>query len=135
MDKKFLITGVVCTVLTFLFSFLIHGVLLHGEYLQLPNLLRPEAEAQNYFHFMVIANIFIGFAFAWIYRQGITPGVPWLQQGIRFGVAAACLFQIPMYLIYYTIQPWPAAVVVKQIILETLSMIVTGIAAAYINKE
>jgi hypothetical protein len=41
---------------------------------------------------------------------------------------------VPMYLIYYTIQPWPGMVVVKQIVLETICIVIVGIAVAWINK-
>ncbi len=135
MDRKFWISGIACTIVAFALGFVVHGMLLQGDYAQLPNLFRPEAEAQGYFHFMVIAHIFIGFAFAWIYRQGITPGVPWLLQGIRFGVAVACLVTIPTYLIYYAVQPMPGMMVAKQIIFDGIAVILTGIVAAFINRE
>jgi hypothetical protein len=84
---------------------------------------------------MVLAFISMGFAFAWIYRQGISPGRPWLIQGIRFGVAAACLTPLPMYLIYYVVQPMEGATTAKQIIGDSISFIITGIVVAFINKS
>lgn len=135
MDKKFWITGIACTIAMFALSFVVHGMLLHADYAQLPNLMRTEADAQSHFPFMLIAHVLMGFAFAWIYRQGITPGVPWLMQGIRFGVAVACLMTIPMYLIYYTVQPWPGMVVAKQIVFDVIVITLVGIVAAFINKE
>lgn len=135
MDRKFWISGVACTIAAFALSFVVHGILLHADYAQLPNLFRPEVEAQGYFHFMVIAHIFIGFAFAWIYRQGISSGTPWFIQGIRFGVAVACLVTIPTYLIYYTVQPMPGMMVAKQIVFDGIAVILTGLVAAFINRE
>lgn len=58
----------------------------------------------------------------------------WLQQGVRFGVAAALFGFVPMYLIYYTIQPWPRVVVVKQIVLQSIVVVIVGIVVAWINK-
>ncbi|HBR58292.1 MAG TPA: hypothetical protein DEA22_12640 [Blastocatellia bacterium] len=135
MDRKFWISGIACTIVAFALGFVVHGMLLRGDYAQLPNLFRPEAEAQGYFAYMSAAHIFIGFAFAWIYRQGITPGVPWLLQGIRFGVAVACLVTIPTYLIYYAVQPMPGMMVAKQIIFDGIAVILTGVVAAFINRE
>lgn len=135
MDKKFLITGVACTIVAFALSFVAHGVLLHADYSQLPNLLRTQQDAQSYFLYMTIAHVFMGFAFAWIYRQGISPGVPWYMQGVRFGIAIACLMTIPMYLIYYSIQPWPGSVVAKQIVFDSITFIANGLVAAFINKD
>ena len=135
MDKKFWITGIVCTLVAFAAGFVVHGLILGVDYKALPNLFRSEADVQNYFPFMIVAHILIGFAFAWIYRQGISPGQPWLIQGVRFGIAVACLTTIPMFLIYYAIQPMPGAFVGKQIALDSVATIVNGVVAAFINKD
>jgi hypothetical protein len=134
--KKFLITGIACTVLGFVMSFVIHGVLLQDDYMKLVNsgIFRSQDEAHGLFHFMFLANILIGFAFAWIYIQGITTTSPWWQQGLRFGLAAACLAAIPMYLIYYVIEPMPGMLVVKQVVFDTIAMMINGLVAAFINK-
>jgi len=137
MNKKFLITGIACTVVGFALSFLIHGVLLQDDYMKLVNtgIFRTPEAANGLFHFMIIANVLIGFAFAWIYMQGIAPGIVWWQQGPRFGLAAACLAAIPMYMIYYVIEPMPGMLVAKQIGFDTVAMLVNGLVAAFINKD
>lgn len=135
MNKKFLITGIACTLVAFVLSMVIHGLFMFEDYSKLPNLLRPQSEAQTLFHFMALAHVSMGFAFAWIYRQGMTPGVSWVLQGIRFGLAIAFLMTIPIYLIYYTIQPWPGMVVVKQIVFDVAVLIINGLVAAFINRE
>ena len=137
MNKKFLITGIACTVVGFALSFLIHGVLLQDDYMKLVNtgIFRTPEAANGLFHFMIIANVLIGFAFAWIYMQGIAPGIVWWQQGLRFGLAAACLAAIPMYMIYYVIEPMPGMLVAKQIVFDTIAMLINGLVAAFINKD
>lgn len=135
MDKKFWITGIVCTIVAFAAGFIVHGLILGDDYKALPNLFRSETDAQGYFPFMIVAHVMIGFAFAWIYRQGIASGQPWLMQGIRFGIAVACLTTIPMFLIYYAIQPMPGTLVGKQIAFDSLATILNGIVAGFINKE
>lgn len=134
MDKKFWISGIAASVLFFLFGFLVHGVLLHDDYMNLKHIFRPEDQAMGYLPYMVIAHILMGFAFAWIYRQGISASAAWLNQGIRFGVAAALLVIVPWYLIYYSIQPMPGMTVVKQILFDSIAMIITGIVVAFLNK-
>ena len=42
---------------------------------------------------------------------------------------------IPMYLIYYAVQPWPGAVVVKQIVYDVIGVLVMGVVVAAINRE
>jgi hypothetical protein len=135
MDKRFWISGIVAFLVLFTGSYLVHGLWLTSDYMRRPQLFRPEAEAGSHFAFMVLAFISMGFAFAWIYRQGISPGRPWLIQGIRFGVAAACLTPLPMYLIYYVVQPMEGATTAKQIIGDSISFIITGIVVAFINKS
>ena len=84
---------------------------------------------------MVVAFISMGFAIAWIYRQGISPNRPWLVQGLRFGIAAAFFMPVSMYLIYYVVQPMDGMTVAKQIIGDAIGLIVTGIVVAFINKS
>ena len=53
---------------------------------------------------------------------------------MRFGLAVALLTVIPMYLIYYAVQPMPGNLVAKQIIFDTIAMVIMGIACAWINQ-
>ncbi|MEO7673492.1 MAG: hypothetical protein ABIU09_05375 [Pyrinomonadaceae bacterium] len=134
MDKKFWIAGVAGFLVSFLLSFVAHGILLHADYALLPNIMRTEADSMNYFPFMLLSHLIKGFAFAWIYRQGISAGAPWLTQGVRFGLAAAFLTAVPLYLVYYAVQPMPGTLVVKQIALDSIIAILMGIVVAFISK-
>ncbi len=137
MDIKFWISGIVATVLFYFLSFIVHGLILSSDYMQIMSqtpLFRTEEDAFRHMPFMLLADIIMGFAFAWIYRQGITRGEPWLVQGVRFGVAAALLSSVPHYIIYYVIQPGPAVVVIKQIILQTIAIVIVGIVVAWLNR-
>ena len=135
MDKRFWISGVVAFLVLFTGSYLVHGSWLTSDYMQHPQLFRPEAEARSHFLFMVLAFISMGFAYAWIYRQGISPDRPWLIQGLRFGIAVAFLMPFAMYLIYYVVQPMDGMTVAKQIVGDSIGLIVTGIIVAFINKS
>lgn len=135
MDKKFWISGIVAAVLFYFLSFIVHGLILSGDYMQLPSMFRTEEEAMRHMPFMLLADLIMGLAFAWIYRQGVTSGASWLQQGVRFGIAAALFGAVPWYLIYYTIQPWPGMVVVKQIVLQSIAVTIVGVVVAWINKD
>jgi drug/metabolite transporter (DMT)-like permease len=137
MMKKFLITGIACTIVGFVLSFVVHGVLLEPEYnaLVARGLFRAPEEAHEYFPFMILANVLFGFAFAWIYLQGITPGRPWYLQGLAYAAAIVCLMTIPMYLIYYVVQPMPGVTVARQIALETVVVGIIGLVAAFVNRE
>jgi hypothetical protein len=135
MDKKFWISGIAATLVTFASGFVVHGLILAGDYKPLMgNLMRTEEGAMGLFHFMVLAHIIMGFGAAWIYRQGVTEGA-WLTQGVRFGIAAAAISVIPMYMIFYVVQPTAGMLAVKQIIFDTISWVIVGIVLAVINKK
>jgi len=104
MNIRFWITVVVVFVLTMIFGFLIHETLLKADYAQL-GLMRSDADAMAHFPYLLLAHVFFALGVAWIYRQGVKPGVAWMTQGIRFGVALSFVTCIYMYLIYYAVQP------------------------------
>jgi magnesium-transporting ATPase (P-type) len=135
MGGRFWISVVVTAVLCLMSGFVVHGMLLHADYLQLPNLLRSETDAQGYFGWMILADVLMGFGLTWIYRQGRETGKSPVGQGLRFGAAIAVLMTVPMYLIYYAVQPWPGGVVVKQITYDVVAILVIGVVVAFINQD
>ena len=134
MGKRFLISWIVLFVVWMLGSFVVHGLLLHDDYARLPNLFRPEADAQKYFPLMLFAHVLLAGAFAWIYSRGVE-AKPWLSQGVRFGVAVALLTVVPTYLIYYVVQPMPGMHVAKQIVFDSILIVILGIVAAWLYRE
>jgi len=134
MGKKFWISGIAAVIVTMVLGMIVHGLWLGADYKAL-GWMRSEEAQMAHFPFMILAHVFMGFAAAWIYRKGMTPGAPWLGQGVRFGIAVAFLMAVPMFLIYYSIQPLPGMLVVKQIIGDTVCWIIIGIVLALINKE
>jgi hypothetical protein len=134
MTKRFLIAWIVVFVVWMLGSFLVHGTLLHGDYLQLTGVFRTEAEAQRHFPLMLLAHVIMAGAFVWIYSRGVE-NTPWMGQGIRFGLAVACLAVIPTYLIYYVVQPLPGSLVVRQIVFDAILVVILGIVVAYFYRQ
>lgn len=133
MNRRFLIGWVVVFVAWMVGSFLVHGTLLHDDYARLPNLFRPEAEAQQYFHLMILAHVILAGAFVWIYSRGVE-NRPWPAQGLRFGAAVALLTAVPMYTIYYVVQPMPGQHVVKQIVFDGLLILVLALIVAWVYR-
>ena len=127
MNKRFVPAWVVLFVAWMVEGFVVHGTLLGSDYLTLPQLFRPQADAQGYFGWMVLAHIVMAGAFVWVYERGISGERPWLGQGVRFGIAVALLTVVPTYLIYYAVQPMPGAMVAKQIVFDAVGVVVLGI--------
>jgi hypothetical protein len=82
---------------------------------------------------MILAHIFMAGAFAWIYARGVEPK-PWLGQGMRFGIAVAFLTVVPIYMIYYVVQPMPGGLVVKQIVFDGILTVILGIVVAFLYR-
>ena len=133
MTKRFWLSTLVIFVLAMATDFLLHAVLLHGDYALLPNLMRTEADSQRYFGWMLLAHVFIAGAFVWIYQRG-REDKPFLSQGLRFGLAVALLTVVPGYLIYYVVQPLPGLLVAKQIGFDLMRMLILGVVVAWMNK-
>jgi hypothetical protein len=115
-------------------SFVVHGSLLNADYTALPNLFRPEADAQRLFPLMVAAHVILSGAFVWIYSRGVEDK-SWLLQGLRYGVAVALLTIVPTYMIYYVVQPMPGATVVRQILFDGLLLVGLGIAVGFAYRD
>ena len=135
MDKRIVFAGIAAFLVSFLFSFVAHGMLLHGDYAQLPNLMRTDADAMGYFPFMLLSHLVKGVAFAWVYAQGLRSGASWLDQGLRYGVAMALLITVPLYLVYYSVQPMPGSLVVKQIVLDSIGTMLMAFAVAFVFRR
>lgn len=131
MHKKFLTAGIVAFLCSVIFSFVAHGILLHADYAAVANLMRTDAEARSFVPFMLLAHLIKGFAIVWIYRQGISPDKPWLVEGFRFGIAAALLTVVPLYLLYYAVQPMPGVLIVKQIVTDSIGSVLLGVSVAF----
>ena len=133
MDKKFLVAWLVTFVAWMFGSFVVHGVLLQADYAKLPQLFRAEADAQQYFPFMLLAHVLMSGALARIYARGVEAR-PWLGQGLRFGATVALLTVVPTYLIYYAVQPMPGAHVVKQIVFDGALVLLLGVLLAFLYR-
>jgi hypothetical protein len=133
MNKRFLAAWLIVFIAWMAGSFVVHGVLLHDDYATLPNLFRPEAEAQQYFPLMLLAHVILAGAFVWIYSRGVEDA-PWTGQGIRFGLAVALLTVVPMYMIYHVVQPMPGSIVVKQIVFDGILLLALGLLVAFLYR-
>jgi hypothetical protein len=134
MNTKFTISAVVIAVMSLALGFVVHGWLLAPDYKALAALFRSENDQVSFFGFVIAAHALIGIGFTWVYRMG-REAKPFLGQGVRFGLAVAVLTVIPTYLIYYAVQPMPGNVVAKQIVFDTIAVVLMGIVCAWINQD
>ena len=132
--KTFVIAWIAAFVVWMFGSFVVHGVLLSGDYRALPALFRSETDGAAHMPFLLIAHVIASGALAWIYGRGVQSR-PWVGQGVRFGLAAACLLPIYMYLVYFAVQPMPPALVVRQIVFDTTVVVFVSLAIAFVHRR
>lgn len=132
MNKNFLIAWLVAFVLMFLGGYVVHEMLLHDLYAS-TGLMRTPAEAQGLVGFMIVAHVVMAGAFVWIYARGVE-NKPWLGQGLRFGLAVALLCTIPMFTIYYVVQPTPGELALKQVVFDTICTLIVGAAVGFLYR-
>ena len=89
MTAKFWISAGIMFVLTFVLSWAVHGGLLYGDYMTLTGMRKPE-ETHSLMPWMILAHAIFALGFTWVYLQG-REDKPWLMQGVRYGIAVACL--------------------------------------------
>ncbi len=133
MNKKFIIAWIALFIAWFVGSFVVHGVLLRADYMQLTNLFRAEGDEQKYFPLMILAHAILSGALVWIYARG-AEAKPWVAQGVRFGIAIALLTVVPTYMIYFVVQPMPGEVVIKQIVYDGILIVLLGILVAWLYR-
>ncbi|MGH6726653.1 MAG: hypothetical protein ACREB8_08935 [Pseudolabrys sp.] len=132
MGRKFIVSAAVMFIMAWALSFVVHGLLLGSDY-SVTQGMRPPAEAQKIMGWLILAQALFGIAFAWIYLQG-KEDKPWLAQGIRFGIAVAFLTVIPTYLIYHVVTPVPLVLALKQIVFDSIRVVLMGLVLAWINR-
>lgn len=135
MDKRFWICGLVMSVAALLLGFIVHGLLLAPDYAALETLFRSNDDSRNHAHWIVLAHVLVGFAMTWIYARGFSDRHASPMQGLRFGLAMALFATVPGHLIHYAVQPLPAALVARQIVFGTISMLLLGLLVAWLQPR
>ncbi|MGH8031911.1 MAG: hypothetical protein ACREO8_05970 [Luteimonas sp.] len=136
MTKRILVCGLLMALASLASGYVVHGLLLSGDYAVLVGtLIRPPAESQRLLTWMIVAHLLIGMAVTWLYAQGFNAAKSSAGQGLRFGLAIALLAVVPMYLIYYVMQPTPVALAVKQVVFDGLRFMLLGGLVAYLHPQ
>jgi len=68
--KKFIIAFIAACIFIFFWGWLLNGVVFKDVYAQTPNLWRPQSEMRSLFHWIIIGQALVVFAFVMIYASG-----------------------------------------------------------------
>lgn len=130
--RRFVFAVVVVFLVSMMLGFAVHGWILEPAYAALPDLFAAKTDSVARFPWMIAAHVLTSIGFVWIYRRGREER-PALGQGLRFGAALGLLL-LPIYLMYFATQPMPAALVVRQIALETPALLLKGVVVAWLYR-
>src|SRR6266704_7018242 len=129
--KRFIVAFIAAYVFMFFWGWLLNGVLLKDIYAQTPNLWRPQSEMMSLFHWIIIGQALVIFAFVMIYASGFAGGG--VIAGIRLGIVLE-IAAIGMRLAIYAVQPFPGKLIVYGSVGGLIEMIIVGAIVGAIYK-
>jgi len=131
MTKKFFIAWIGIFVVWFVGTYVVNGILI--DYAPIAHLFRLWEDELKLFPVLIVADLTLTGTFVWFYAQGVE-SKPWLGQGVRFGLAAALLGVLPMYVRYYVAQPVPEAILMQQLVYFVILMMLMGAIVAFVYR-
>jgi hypothetical protein len=129
--KKFIIAFFAAYIFLFLWGWLLNGVFLKDVYAETPNLWRPQSEMMSLFHWIILGQALVVFAFVMIYASGFAGGD--VVAGIKLGILLE-IGAIGMRLGFYAVQPFPGKLVLYGSIGGLVEMIIVGAIVGTIYK-
>lgn len=135
MDKRAWACAAMVAAAALALGFLVHGVLLRGDYLALRHLFRTQAEANANIGWIVLAYACIGAAMTWLYVRLPPPARSRRGHGLRFGIVCALLSFVPWHLLAYAGQPLPFALAAKQVAGDSAAMALLGMLLAWLDPS
>jgi hypothetical protein len=130
--NRLVLTIAVIFVLSSVFGNIIHALLLHFDYAALPQVFRRPVDVDM--RLVLFSYIAFSVGSVWLYSHGVED-LPWLGQGIRFGIAMWLVTSLPWYLMAYATQPLPESLLWKQLGYEFVSKLLLGIVTAAMVRK
>jgi hypothetical protein len=129
--KRFILAFIAACIFIFLWGWLLNGVVLKDVYAETPTLWRPQSEMMGLFHWIIIGQALVVFAFVMIYASGFAGGG--VMAGIRLGVMLE-IAAIGMRMAIYAVQPFPGKLIAYGSISGVIEMIIVGAIVGAIYK-
>ena len=129
--KRCLLSFLAVWLFIFLFEWVFHGILLQDLYAQAVGLLRPPAEMQRRFHFLVLGHGVMGLGVVWlVMRLGVASKA---VEGARVGLFVAVV-GIGINLVTYAVQPFSSKLVAIWCVGALIEFGVAGLIAGAIYR-
>jgi hypothetical protein len=129
------VTVLAAFLLSNLFAVAIHGFLLAADYEPYSGtLLRDFAGGPGWPGLLLpVAHLCFVSVLVWIYSRLSLDGSQ-TTRGLKLGLIAWLVGQVPLWLIWYAEQPWPDSLIVKQLGLELISSLAIGLTIASVSR-
>jgi hypothetical protein len=133
--RRFVATCAVAFLVSQVFAILVHGFILRADYAPYyGTLLRPIDRGGDWRGLLLpLSHLSFVVAFVWLYAR-IAPAGPWVRAGLTYGFIGWLIGQVPVWLLWYAEQPWPGALVLKQLVLELISALIFGLVVAALAR-
>jgi len=135
MGKRFWICGVVMTMAALVLGFLVHGLLLRGDYLAHPAIYRAQADANARFVWILVAYALIGFSMTWLYYRLHDTDQVRIRHGLEFGFAIGLVSFVPWHLLAHVAQPLPLSLMLRQSALDLVAAGLLGMLLAWLRPR
>ena len=125
--KRSIGVGIAAFVLSQVLAIVVHGVILAPDYKPFYGTLLRALPTQFDWRMLLLPVThlcFIG-GLVWIYPRLAIEGSR-LIRGLKLGLLGYVIGQLPLWLLWYAEQPWPDALVIKQLSLELVSSLLIG---------
>jgi hypothetical protein len=129
--KRFILAFAAAYIFLFLWGWLLNGVFLKDVYAETPSLWRSQNEMMSLFHWIIIGQALVVFAFVMIYASGFAGG------GVIAGIKLGFLLEIAaigMRLGFYAVQPIPGKLILYGSIGGLVEMVIVGAMVGAIYK-
>ena len=130
--NRLVLTIVVVFILASVFGVFINTILLHYDYASVPQLIRRQVDAD--FRLILLGYLAFAIGSVWIYTHGVED-LPWLGQGVRFGLAMWFVTTLPQWAMAYASQPLPETLLWKFLGLDLIAKLVLGIVTAAMARR
>src|SRR6266498_2578698 len=121
--KRFILAFVAAYVFMFFWGWFLNGVLLKDVYAETPNLWRSQSEMMSLFHWIIIGQALLIFAFVAIYASGFPGGG--VMAGMRVGMLLV-IAALGMCMAIYPIQPFRGKLISYRSVSGLFEMIIVG---------
>jgi len=129
------LAGVAVFILANVGAVLVHGFLLAADYQPYEGTLLRRGDAPAWqFVFLPVVHLSFSVGLIWLFLVARTADARWMSRALKLGVMSYLMGAAPLFLLWYSEQPWPGTLAAKQLGYELAIAIVLALTAGAILR-